>query len=120
MKKLLLGLLLVLSINASAKFTETLNIKYETRYGWSKYYTVDVTFITGYELNQATRTFNYSSYSTYAVVFWGQGQATVIKLSGYVACGFDAQPYCLMYNTSLQGIDQDGDKWFICLTNVCY
>jgi hypothetical protein len=120
MKKLLLLMFVAFSINANAKFTETLNIKYEQKYGWSKYYNVNVTFMTGFELNEATKTFNYNSWSTYAIVFWGQGQATIIKLSGFVACGYEAQPKCLMYNYSLQGVDQDGDKWYICLTQYCY
>jgi len=117
MKKSLLALMFVaVSLTANAKFTQRLNIKYQKEYGWSKYYYVDVTIITGFELNQATGT----SYGTYAVVFWGQGQATVIKLTNYLACGYEATPSCISYNYSLEGKDQDGDKWYICLTDYCY
>jgi len=62
MKKLFLTILLLflLTKNTWADFTERLNVKYERKYyGWSDYYNVDVTIITGSELNQATQSFNY-------------------------------------------------------------
>ena len=67
--------------NADAKCIRTATVKYEQQYGWSKKYTVDVTFMTGYELNQATSSYDYAMYSNYAIIFWGEGQASVIKLS---------------------------------------
>jgi len=121
MKKLILIILLALSVNAEAKFTGTFDICYLTREGWSKYYTVDVTFMTGYELNTATRTYDYDIYKTYATVFWGQGQATIIKVSTYVtACGYDAQWSCIQYFNHLNGTDQNGTDWYVCLADYCY
>ena len=120
MKKLLLALMLTLTISSQAEFRQKMNIKYKKEYGWSKYYYVDVNVMTGFELNQATQTYNYNSYSTYAVVFWGQGQATVIKISSYVACGYEVSPSCIAYSSYLEGLDQDGDKWYLCLTDYCY
>ncbi len=125
MKKLFLTifLLFLLTKNTWAEFTERLNVKYERKYyGWSDYYNVDVTIITGSELNQATQSFNYGIYNTYAVIFWGQGKATVIKLSGYLMCGNYAHPNCIAYNYNLEGIDQNGTKWYICLNadEYCY
>jgi hypothetical protein len=58
-----------------------------TKEGWSKKYTVDVTFISGSELNEATNSFKYSSFSIYAVIFWSQEQVTLIKLSSFLTCG---------------------------------
>jgi hypothetical protein len=121
MKKLLLSILLVFCLNSYAEFTQRLNAKYERKYnGWSDYYNVDVTIITGWELNQATESYNYGIYNTYAVIFWGQGKATVIKLSGYLSCGNYATPNCIAYNYNLEGIDQNGTKWYICLNSSAY
>lgn len=119
--KILTALFMLSSLLASAKYREVATVKYQQQYGWSKNYTVEVTFMTGYELNQATRTVNYSPYSVYGIIFWGQNQASVIKLNGFFACGSEVTSSCIE-NTiyDLQGYDQDGDKWNICLGNYCY
>jgi hypothetical protein len=71
MKKLsILIFFLFVTFNSFAKYTQTCTVKYETQEGWSKKYVVDVTFLTGAELNDATSSYKYSSYSAYAVIFW--------------------------------------------------
>jgi hypothetical protein len=107
--------------NTEAKCRRVATVKYQQQYGWSKKYEVEVTFMTGMELNQATNSFNYSVYSVYAIIFWGEGQASVIKLTSYLLCGYEVTCDCIgnsIYN--LQGYDQDGDKWNICLGDYCY
>lgn len=42
-----------------------------------------VQFATGSELNQATRTYNYQSYSVYALLWYSQNQVAILKHSGY-------------------------------------
>lgn len=122
MKKiiLLLSLILLFSKDITAKYRRVAIVKYETQSGWSQGYKVEVTFMTGYELNQATRTFNYNSSSVYATIFWGNGGASVIKLTNYLMCGLEVTSECID-NTiyPLQGADQDGDKWKICLSGFC-
>ena len=49
--------------NAEAKCRRIATVKYQQQYGWSKKYTVEVTFMTGMELNQATSSYDYSTYS---------------------------------------------------------
>ena len=122
MKKVIVLLLLIafsLSVNSNCR--RYANVKYMTSSGWSKKYYVQVNFLTGYELNQATSSFNYSSYSKYAVIFWGDDQATVIKLNTPLICGMEITCDCLdnVY-TDLVGYDQDGDKWNICMNDYCY
>jgi hypothetical protein len=119
MKKLFTIILLALCLNSTAKFRKMVEIKYQKEYGWSKYYLVEATFITGFELNRATGSYDYNSYSTYCVIWWGEGECSVIKLN-YASCGYDAQPYCISYNSSLEGKDQNDTKWYICLTDYCY
>jgi hypothetical protein len=119
MKKIILALMLIISTTGNAKFRQIVNIKYQTDYGWSKYYNVEVTFMMGYELNMATRSYDYSSYNMYGVVFWRSGQATVIKLN-YITCGYEATPRCISGYYQMDGTDQDGDNWYFCLSRYCY
>jgi hypothetical protein len=123
MKKILLlsTLLLLWTTFVEAKYVQTCEAKYMTKDGWSKKYTVDVTFISGSELNTATNSYKYSSYSVYAIIFWGAGQATVIKVSNYLSCGTEVDKSCItnIYG-DIKGKDQDEDEWKICVSNYCY
>lgn len=56
-------------------------VKYEKESGWSKGYSVEATVISGSELNSAVGSYTrFQSYATYAVVFWDDDQASVLKL----------------------------------------
>lgn len=50
---LLSTLFLILTTSVQAKYVQTCDVKYMTQDGWSKKYTVDVTFLSGLELNTA-------------------------------------------------------------------
>lgn len=90
-------------------------------YGWSKKYTVEITFLTGFELNQATGTSNYRTSSVYATIFWDQGEATIILVNTILLCGFEVNCNCIDNSfIDLQGYDQDDDKWNICLKDYCF
>lgn len=106
--------------SADARYRQTCVVKYMTQEGWSRKYTVDVTFISGTELNEATNSFKYSAFSVYAVIFWGEGQASVIQISTFLVCGQDVDERCIT-NTigDLKGKDQDGDEWKICVSDFC-
>ena len=124
MKKLILILLISLlcfSWGAEAKYRRTATVKYQKQYGWSKLYTVEVNFMSGHELNIATKTISYDAISVYAIIFWSQDQVTIIKLKTFLACGFEVTKECIDdFMMDLQGFDQDGDKWNICLIDTCF
>jgi hypothetical protein len=121
-KTILFFCVIVLSItNLSAKYTQTCQVKYYTQDGWSKYYSVDVNFLSGQELNDATNSFNYSSFSTYAVIFWGQSNASIIKISTFTGCGSVVNKSCITNIFSdIKGYAQNGVEWKICVGNMCY
>lgn len=122
MNKLILIIVFCLSItHADAKYVQTCSVKYMTKDGWSKKYDIEVTFISGTELNEATNTYDYNMYAVYAVIFWGKGQASVIKLSGYLLCGTEVDKTCIT-NTyqDLKGKDQNEEEWKICVGDYCY
>jgi hypothetical protein len=108
---------------SKAEYRERCVAEYVTQSGWSDPYKVDCTYMTGMELDRATSTYNYDSLSLYAVIFWGQHQASVIKLNTTNFCGYTAgscatQTLILL---PMEGIDQEGRPWKLCSANsfVC-
>ena len=123
MKKIILIISLFLTFSSvlEAKYVQTCEVKYLSSDGWSDYYTVDVTFMTGSELNEATSSIDYSSLSTYGIVFWGDGKATIIEISSIVFCGNKATKSCITSHAlNIEGESQDGRSWEICTKNYCY
>ena len=86
-------------------------IKYQADYGWSTGYNVSASVMKGTVLNQKTGTYNYNTFSTYVVVFWAQGEATIIELSYYFG-SFSAIP--------ISGTDKTGRAWQVAQTDFCY
>lgn len=99
------------SINVNAAYKEECTIKYVNT---GKSYQVSCTYLSGSELNSATNSFRYDSLGLYSVTFWGQGQATVIKLGVINFCGFEARRPCADSIFPLSGTDQEEREWKIC------
>lgn len=107
----LLTLLLALmaSLPAIGKERARLCAKYRTSNGWSQAYKIDGTIIKGYELNQATGTFNYQGLDTYVVIFWDQGEASIIQMESPFVTYVDEIGY-----------DQQGRAWQIHKGSICF
>ena len=86
-------------------------VKYEAQYGWSSGYSVQANVMNGSILNQKTGTFNYNALSTYVVVFWDQGEASIIELS-YFFGSFSV--------VGIEGTDQYGRKWQVAQSDYCF
>lgn len=67
-----------------------------------KSYKVSASVIKGSELNTRTRTLDYEVFSTYAIITWSEGQASVIKLNT-ITGGISA--------LGTVGQDQKGRQW---------
>jgi hypothetical protein len=105
----------------NAKYVQTCKVKYKQDFSWSDYYTIEVTFMSGTELNKATKSFDYDSFSTYAIVFWGDDKATIIKLTSWTSCGSEVKQNCISNSiTNLAGEDKEGRGWEICTKNICF
>ena len=103
------------------RYVQTSKVKYKREYGWSDYYTVDVQYITGADLNRATSTLNYNTFDVYAVIFWGPGEASVIEIDSFLACGSTITQNCINNHIgNLEGTDQQGREWEVCTKNYCY
>ncbi len=90
---------------------ETVCVKYETNTGWSKGYRVNAHILKGSELNERTRTYDYSPYSTYVVVFWDEGEASILKLDFYFGS---------ISSIGNSAEDQYGRKWKVSKSSFCY
>lgn len=71
--------------------------------GTGKSYVVESKVYSGSELNQRTKSYNYNSFSTHGVIFWGPEQASVIELD--FSIGNKISPY------GSTGKDQRGYRW---------
>lgn len=67
-------------------------------------YHVTATVISGSELNAATNSFTYDLIGHYIVIFWAQGQATVIEMNSITGIPGPMQE---------SGTDQEGRSWEI-------
>lgn len=85
--------------------------KYMTESGWSENYKVEAKIAKGSELNTATKTFDYNSFSTYVVIFWDQDEVSILELESYFGSlspfGHDAT-------------DQIGREWNVSSSPMCY
>lgn len=106
---LLMPLAFVVSLPVYGNERAEVCAKYRASNGWSQAYKVDATIIKGYELNQATSTFNYQGFDTYVVIFWGQGEASVIQME---------LPFVTYVDGT--GYDQQGRAWQIHKGSICY
>lgn len=86
-------------------------------------YTVEATFMTGMELERATRDWGrWDGLGNYAIIFWDQGQVTIIKLNELIIGGLEMRYENLRLYTMgfpLTGSDQRDHRWRICLSAHC-
>ena len=98
-----IGLFSALLISTSAFAYEVVDVC-ATYSNTGKSYKVQGQIYKGTELNQSTSSFDYSPFSTYVVIFWSQGQASIIEL-GFFLGGLS--PF------GSSGTDQRGYEWKI-------
>ena len=91
---------------------------------WSKRYVVDVNFIGGPDLNEATGTRNYYMYGVYAVIFWSEEQVTIIDIGNdnFLSCTASSIDCDCINKMSydFHGTDQNDRYWEICIKENCY
>jgi hypothetical protein len=96
-------------------------VKYQTEYGWSKEYTLEVEFATGQELNYRTNSFRYSSWSNYVLIWFQNGGVAIIKLSSYLSVvggKFEREDFLntFSFRSEVDGYqinDEDQTRWQI-------
>jgi hypothetical protein len=96
---------------ANAEYVKSCKIAYVNT---GKTYDVTCHIMSGEELNNKTSSFDYDMFDTYSVVFWGNRNATVIKIDDFVVCGMKPEFDCANSFLPIDGTDKDGRKWKIC------
>ncbi|MDZ4665464.1 MAG: hypothetical protein SGJ15_11340 [Bacteroidota bacterium] len=114
MKRIILAFLFTaIGLNLSAKVTLNCYVRYKQYGTWSKYESVNVTFLSGAELGKKMEATN-----LYAIIYWGNTTYTVL---GHVGCGTTVVTEdCLAtipYN--LDGRDTNNNEWSICFRQKC-
>ena len=111
MKSRLIVMAVLLSVSSTLLAAEKVNIcaKYRANYGWSTGYKVEANVLKGHELNAATNSIGYNGISTYVVIFWDEGQASVIEMD-----------FPFLGPVGQTGTDQQGRQWEIAKTIICY
>jgi hypothetical protein len=116
---LVLAALVLATTVAEARYRIRAKVRYDTQDGRSKWYTVEVTMLTGSELNTATKSFRYRGFSNYAVIFWDQNEASVIRVRTVLICGMEFEESCMPILGRMKGTDQQDREWEICTAIFC-
>jgi hypothetical protein len=69
-----------------------------------KTYHVELNLMRGTELNRATKTYDYAPYTHYGVIFWGEGQASIIELDSILG---------QIGPLGTSGTDKEGHPWIL-------
>ena len=115
----ILGVSVAMAMPAVAEIKVPAKVRYATQDGESQWQPTNVTFITGSELNAATSSIKFNSFKRYAVVFFSQTQAAVIKSEQLIICGEIFDSSCLPSIGNFKGGDESGREWEICTTMLC-
>lgn len=92
---------------AASAVDATAECRYKNSDGsWSKTYRLSVTFLSGQELNKATKSYTYRVGSLYIAAWFGGGQAAVIRTSNFASGEVKT-----VFGVLFTGYDQDGDLW---------
>lgn len=81
MKKIIILLCFILFICIShASIKRTCHVQYKTEGSWSETYQMEVTFMTGQELNQATKSNDFNK-GIYGILWFSNGGCAILKIN---------------------------------------
>ncbi|WP_207263256.1 hypothetical protein [Desulfovibrio sp. Huiquan2017] len=99
------------SIAAEAACTVVCNVEYAVNYGWSEKFKREIDFYTGQELNEATNSYSYEYFVTYALIWFDQDQVAIVKLSRNAIGGADELSVESLLISPVEGVDKSGRTW---------
>lgn len=77
-------ILISISLYANASVRRIVKVSYETQYGYSDPYIMEVTFLTGQELNKATKTYDYAMFDNYALIWFKEDEVAILKIDDII------------------------------------
>lgn len=115
-----LAALLIAVAPAQARIEIPAKVRYATSRGPSEWHSMQVQFVTGGELNRATRSIDYDALGHYALIWFGEGQVAIIKIQETLfGCSREFSVECLPRIGNMNGPDQQGRLWEICTGRLC-
>lgn len=118
--------LLLAAAPAQGRYTVEAKVRYDTSQGVAEWQTTDVSFLTGQELVQLTRSLDFDGLKNYATIFFGRGdggqpEIAVIRIDdpSLMLCGATFEKSCLPIFGHIKGPDQNGKLWEICTALLC-
>lgn len=109
-RSLLVILVALIPVEAAARVSRLCKVSYETRAGWSEEVTTEVTFMTGQELNRATRSWDFEHYANYALIWFARDQVAIMKIDKFaigVGSEFDNEDFRSLFQFAS---DVDADQ----------
>lgn len=91
-------------------------VQYAIGYGWSQVYTMQVEFMTGMELNNATRSYSYDGYKRYCLLWFSNGGVAINEISDGFLCGYEFDDdafrslFYFRYSTQCVQINSQADE----------
>lgn len=95
---------------SEAAVRRLVEVSYERSSGRSDGEVMEVTFMTGKELNKATKSYDYQQFSNYALLWFGEGEVALVEISTFlVGVGeeFDAEDFRKLFRF---GMTVDGKQ----------
>lgn len=119
MKNILFILIVIFATTTSyANVKRICNVRYKTEQGWSKYYTMEVQFVTGVELIKMTDDYKYSIYFNYCLLWFEEGGVAILEIDDILLVGdaFDRKDFveAFQFRTELHCKQINGEskrKW---------
>lgn len=112
--------LICFNIEGNAAVRRFCFVQYETQYGWSKSYKMEVTFLTGFELSRNTGNYNFDLYGKYALLWFGEGEVAILKINSYAITGTELNRNdfrsLFMFSSSVDAVqvnDEEKTTWRI-------
>lgn len=120
MKTFLLIFFVLVSHCSLAIYSQVCGVSFEDEGEWSHFELVEVTFVTGNELNEMQGTYDYQQYELFAFIEFKNDDYLLIKISSYTGCGLIVDWNCINNKSyNLEGADQFGRDWEICTREIC-
>lgn len=69
---------------ADGSVRRIVEVSYATQYGYSDKYRMEVIFLTGRELNKASKTYDYDMFDNYALIWFKEGEVAILKIDDII------------------------------------
>lgn len=80
-KKIIFIALILFTFTCQASIKRICQVQYNSNNSWSQIYQIEITFLTGLELNHMAKTNIFSNESIYGIVWFSNGGCAILKIN---------------------------------------